>query len=645
MSTKINLRWNFLFSLLILASLFLGGPLQASANSYITPEQEIVRAGLPGVKAVPGQADVAKLKATNQDLMGAVSGQQMVSQLENLSKFSRCLFDPGHQQAGDYIINTLKGLGFAPIVQTFQAPEARGVPLRNIIVRRPGKNSQAVHLLTAHWDSSPTRTFPPTCNSLAPGANDNGSGTVALLEMARLVGNGQDSRVAFQDDVELVWFDGEEFGWLGSQYFNAQWNTDRQINPDGLNLGAVVNLDMVGYRGDKAQGEIWAVAQDAATKALANEGQNLAQLYLPGVRYGVYMIGDKFPAARDPNRNSDQLSFWNAHQGTAIFLTEDVADSLGGDESWHTPGDKLYLSDGSLRLDPALLVDSTRVALLIVGNRAGMGPGRFFTRLKLSFEQNWAKADRPIRISSETGQAPGRGWLWGPQPNLVEQETYTEGPGGQREVVYFDKARMEITNPGGGYVTNGLLVTEMTTGQLQLGDNRFELQAASTLQVAGDSNEQNRNQTAPNYASFTALVKAGPGQDTTGQFVQVTLSKSGQVGQNPALSGMANNRYYAPETGHNIPDVFWNWFAQEGKIYDTQADIYRTGPVFDWLSMVGLPLSEAYWVRTQVGGVEKDVLVQLFQRRVLTYTPSNQAGWQIEMGNVGQHYVAWRYGN
>jgi hypothetical protein len=42
--------------------------------------------------------------------------------------------------------------------------------------------------------------------------------------------------------------------------------------------------------------------------------------------------------------------------------------------------------------------------------------------------------------------------------------------------------------------------------------------------------------------------------------------------------------------------------------------------------------------------VEKDVLVQLFERRVLTYTPSNQAGWQVEMGNVGQHYHSWRYG-
>jgi hypothetical protein len=646
MSNKLNPRWNFLVCLLILTSLCLSGPLEASANSYLTPEQKVIQSGLSAAQVVPGQAaDPTRLNATTQDLLGAVSGEQIVSRIEKLSKFSRCLLDPGHRQAGDYLIQSLKDMGFAPIVQTFQAAESRGAPLRNIIVRRPGTDSKTVHLLTAHWDSSPTRTFPPTCNSLAPGANDNGSGTAALLEMARLLGSGQDSRYSFRDDIELVWFDGEEFGWLGSQYFNAQWNSDRQINPNRQDLGAVVNLDMVGYSGGKARGEVWAVAQDAASQALAKEGQALAQTYLPNVNYGRYTIGDKFPAARDPNRNSDQLSFWNAQQGTAIFLTEDVADSVGGDQRWHTPGDVLYLSDGSLRLDQTLLSDSTRTALLIVGSRAGIGPGRFFSRLDLPFERNWSQADRPVRIAAETGQPPGRGWLWGPQPNLEKVEAYTEGPDGLRPVVYFDKARMELTNPAGGYVTNGLLVTEIATGQLQLGDNRFEYRGASELQVAGDSNQQDRNSNAPTYASFSVLVNTGPGEDATGQSVQATLAKSGQVGLNPALAGLAYNRHFAPETGHNIPDVFWDWFAQEGRIYDWQSDSYRTGRVLDWLASVGLPLTEAYWVRTEVGGIEKDVLVQLFQRRVLTFTPDNPAGWQVEMGNVGQHYVAWRYGN
>jgi plastocyanin len=46
-----------------------------------------------------------------------------------------------------------------------------------------------------------------------------------------------------------------------------------------------------------------------------------------------------------------------------------------------------------------------------------------------------------------------------------------------------------------------------------------------------------------------------------------------------------------------------------------------------------------------VGGVVKDVLVQAFERRVLTYTPANSPAFQVEMGNVGRHYYLWRYGN
>ena len=61
---------------------------------------------------------------------------------------------------------------------------------------------------------------------------------------------------------------------------------------------------------------------------------------------------------------------------------------------------------------------------------------------------------------------------------------------------------------------------------------------------------------------------------------------------------------------------------------------------------MGYPITEAFWAKDQVvvGGKKKDVLIQLFQRRALTYTPSNPAAFQVEMGNIGQHYYVWRYG-
>jgi hypothetical protein len=55
-------------------------------------------------------------------------------------------------------------------------------------------------------------------------------------------------------------------------------------------------------------------------------------------------------------------------------------------------------------------------------------------------------------------------------------------------------------------------------------------------------------------------------------------------------------------------------------------------------------LAEPYWTRTRVEGIEKDVLVQPFERRLLTYTPDDPPGWHVEFGNVGRHYLACYFG-
>ena len=38
-------------------------------------------------------------------------------------------------------------------------------------------------------------------------------------------------------------------------------------------------------------------------------------------------------------------------------------------------------------------------------------------------------------------------------------------------------------------------------------------------------------------------------------------------------------------------------------------------------------------------------MIQAYERRVLTYVPTNDTGFQVEMGNIGQHYFDWRYRN
>ncbi|HET9014433.1 MAG TPA: FxLYD domain-containing protein, partial [Thermomicrobiaceae bacterium] len=95
-------------------------------------------------------------------------------------------------------------------------------------------------------------------------------------------------------------------------------------------------------------------------------------------------------------------------------------------------------------------------------------------------------------------------------------------------------------------------------------------------------------------------------------------------------------------THHTVASVFWAFMTSSGPVNDGFQTM--TAPLFNNpFFATGYPITEAYWTTVKVGGVPKQVLVQVFERRVLTYTPSNAPGWQVETGNVGQHYFQWRY--
>src|SRR5690606_2818715 len=128
------------------------------------------------------------------------------------------------------------------------------------------------------------------------------------------------------------------------------------------------------------------------------------------------------------------------------------------------------------------------------------------------FQRTWERTDKPVK----DGQI-ARTWMWGPEAFTdVMDEPYAESPGGMRQVQYFDKSRMEINFPdapddGLWYVTNGLLVVEMITGQMQVGENSFEARGTSLVNVAGDPNDP----TGPTYSSFISHLDRSP--DRTGQ--------------------------------------------------------------------------------------------------------------------------------
>ena len=259
------------------------------------------------------------------------------------------------------------------------------------------------------------------------------------------------------------------------------------------------------------------------------------------------------------------------------------------------------------------------------------------------FQAVWARSD-------DQRVRDGRSLYWGLGPWFDYSEFYRESPNGLRRVQYFDKARMEINGIGGNTeVTNGLLVVELVSGQLKLGDNGYDFAtrtAANTVPVAGDGYATNAN--SPTYASFAAVASINNGYtdpDRRDQSVGDAIDKSGNKSTRSDLLNTYRDQtkivVYNTTTGHNIPNIFWAFMNRTGAIIVNNQK--TTGAVVDWTSAMGLPITDAYWMRAVVGGVEKDVLVQLFERRILTYTPSNDAAFQVEMGNVGQHYFQWRY--
>lgn len=243
----------------------------------------------------------------------------------------------------------------------------------------------------------------------------------------------------------------------------------------------------------------------------------------------------------------------------------------------------------------------------------------------------WAADDAPI-INGDSSHT----WTWGPQIFRSTAEAYAEAPNSLRAVWYLDKARMELTYPHGDsdepwFVTSGLLVREMMSGRIQTGDATYETRTPPDTPLAGDLD-------APAEATITLLDlqplaslnndRRAPARTDYDASVVEVLGKGGVVTQAERLLQYdVHLRSYDPVLGHNIAHVFTDALPTDKLLYTA-----------------GRPLSEPYWTVVPIKHVPTDVLVQAFERRILTYTPSNPAGWQVEWGNVGRQYAQWRYG-
>jgi peptidase M28-like protein len=146
---------------------------------------------------------------------------------------------PNHARAVEYL---KEQLGTIPGVRVESHRAAyNGIPLENFLVMvdplTPAPSSGWV-MICAHYDSISNRS--PGWNpatSAAPGADDNATGTAALLEYARILAQ---ERASLKQRIVLAFFDGEELFFKGSLAYLGSLDTPPPY-------AAVINIDMVGF--------------------------------------------------------------------------------------------------------------------------------------------------------------------------------------------------------------------------------------------------------------------------------------------------------------------------------------------------------------------------------------------------------------
>lgn len=195
-------------------------------------------------------------------LLPELTQSNMHDNLANFSSFHTRYYKSDYGlQSSLWLFEKIKGIAAVnPAIKVF--PFSHAWPQKSVIARIPGKNahgttSDPVVIVSAHLDS--TNLILPSILP-APGADDNGSGSVTILEAFRvLVESGYEP----ENTLEFHWYSAEEGGLLGSQDVLTSYKKD------SVNVKAQLQQDMTGYVPDKAT-EKFGVITDFVSRELTD---------------------------------------------------------------------------------------------------------------------------------------------------------------------------------------------------------------------------------------------------------------------------------------------------------------------------------------------------------------------------------------
>ncbi len=161
-----------------------------------------------------------------------MSPERLSSFVASLQSFqTRYASTSNCEASGSYLYDFFRQYGLETDADYFTF-SASAYPTSNIVATIAGETApERVVIVCAHYDS-----YSNQARTAAPGADDNASGTAAVMELSRILAG-----TRFDYTIRFIGFSAEEWGLYGSKHY-AQ-----QARQRGENIIGVVNLDMIGY--------------------------------------------------------------------------------------------------------------------------------------------------------------------------------------------------------------------------------------------------------------------------------------------------------------------------------------------------------------------------------------------------------------
>lgn len=225
---------------------------------------------------------------------------------------------PGGRLAAEHLFQRLDYFGVEADIESFddQTPAGQKT-FHNVIGRIPGKTDEWI-ILGSHFDTMPGIDG-------FQGANDSGSSTGILLELARML-----AKEKPQIGIVFAFFDGEEgiANYIPGDGLHGSRHMARQLTESGMreNIKAMILLDMVG---DK----------DLHLSIPANSSRELAKEILDA----AYKTGlrDRVSILRTSHITDDHVPFLEAGIPAIDLIDFKFGSEPGLNDHWHTAADNL----------------------------------------------------------------------------------------------------------------------------------------------------------------------------------------------------------------------------------------------------------------------------------------------------------------